>query len=171
MKQLPQSTIRYFKIEMRCHRWQIVTRQPKYYIKPQNSHNGDGTKCVEINIFWNPECELKLLDLCHLFRIKLDFFNRQPDALQLLVFTLHFKAVILILNNVYATGIKRKKRFSTRFPLRAFRLQRKYHKFFLVKETEKVCFIRQRKCLSLIDLKANNVKIVRSKNNICQPWL
>ena len=32
-------------------------------------------KFLEINISCNPECELKLLDLCHLFRIKLDFFN------------------------------------------------------------------------------------------------
>ena len=38
-------------------------------------------KFLEINISCNPECELKLLDLCNLFRIKLDFFNRQPDAL------------------------------------------------------------------------------------------
>ena len=81
MKYLPQSTIRYFKIEMRRHRWQIVTRQPKYYMKPQNSHNGDGIKSVQINIFLNPEYELKLLALCHLFRIKLDFSKRQPDAL------------------------------------------------------------------------------------------
>ena len=47
----------------------------------QKSHNGDGIKCVEMNIFWNPECELKLIALCPLFRIKLDFFKLQPDAL------------------------------------------------------------------------------------------